>query len=97
MGVFVTNYAEVGRIKCEFSVAVHKKKGKVAEGWVLAADDKKTVLQGAGTQTIRTCVERRQAEVAEWVALRNIFYICLMREGGDSRRHGGGRRHQRSI
>ena len=41
MGAFVTNYAEVRRIKCEFSVAVHKKKGKVAEGWVLAADDKK--------------------------------------------------------
>ena len=31
------------------------------------------VLQGAVTQTIKTCVARRQAEVTDWVANRPIF------------------------
>ena len=39
------------------------------------------VLQGAGTQTIRTYVDRRQATVAEWVATRHILYVCVQETG----------------
>ena len=45
------------------------------------------VLQGAGTQTIRTYVDRGQATVAEWVATQTIFDSCAVEAGYD----GGGR------
>ena len=45
------------------------------------------VLQGAGTQSLRTYVDRRQATVADWLALRPIFDI-FARETGYER---GGR------
>ena len=35
-----------------------------------------TVLEKAGTQTLETYIERRQAIVAEWVALRPILEVC---------------------
>ena len=34
------------------------------------------VLQGAGTHTLRTSVDIRQATVEEWVATRPIFDVC---------------------
>ena len=51
----------------------------------MAAGDVKTVLQGSGTQTLQTYVDRRQATVEEWVALRAIFDVCTREtvyEGG---------------
>ena len=36
----------------------------------------KTVLEKSGTQTIGTYIDRRQAKVAEWVALRHILEVC---------------------
>ena len=45
------------------------------------------VLQGAGTQSLRTYVDRRQATVAEWVALRPIFDVSVRETGYE----GGGR------
>ena len=42
--------------------------------WQKVAADR--VLQGAGTQPLQTYLERRQAKVAEWVALRPIFEVC---------------------
>ena len=47
----------------------------------------KTVLQRAGTQPLRTYLDRRQATVAEWVALRSIFGSCTRETGYE----GGGR------
>ena len=47
----------------------------------------KKFLQGAGTQPLQTYVDRRQATVAEWVALRPIFDICAREMGYE----GGGR------
>ena len=34
------------------------------------------VLQGAGAQPLQTYLDRRQATVEEWVALRRIFDVC---------------------
>ena len=45
------------------------------------------VLQGAGTQTIRTYVDRRQVTVAEWMSIRPIFDLCVRDTGYE----GGGR------
>ena len=58
------------------------------------------VLQGAGKQTLRIYVVRRQATVAEWVATRPIF-ICVCdrrgtKEGGDYGCRGGGRKQRRT-
>ena len=39
----------------------------------MAADK---VLQRSGTQPLHTYLERRQAKVGEWVALRPIFDVC---------------------
>ena len=41
----------------------------------------KTVLQGSGKHTIRTYVDRIQATVAEWVALRPIFDVFCEIDG----------------
>ena len=43
------------------------------------------MLQGAGTQPLHTYLDRRQATVAEWVALQTIFEV-FARETG----YGGG-------
>ena len=45
------------------------------------------VLQGTGTQLLRTYVERRQATVVERVALQPIFDVCVIDIGYDI---GGG-------
>ena len=52
----------------------------------MATGNGKIVLQGVGTQPLKTYVDRRQAAVVEWVALRNIFDVCAREtgyEGGD--------------
>ena len=48
MGDFGTNYAEVRGSACGFPTSGHKKKGKAAEGWVLAAGDGKNSPIGSG-------------------------------------------------
>ena len=57
-----------------------------------------SVLQGAGTQTFRKYVDRRQATVAEWLNTQTILTfmreIQVTREGGYSRCRGGGRRQR---
>ena len=45
------------------------------------------VLQATGTKPLREYTERRQATVAEWVALRTIFKVCTKETGFE----GGGR------
>ena len=73
MGDFGINDAEVGGSACGFPVAGHKKKAKRLRygSWRRVMEN--IVLQGAGTKPIQTYVDRRQATVSEWVALRNIF------------------------
>ena len=55
--------------------------------WRQVAAD--TVLEKTGTQPLETYIERKQAIVAEWVALRPILELCDRWTGYD-----GGRRHQ---
>ena len=59
------------------------------------------MLQGVGTQPLQTYLDRSQAAVAEWVALRPIFDVCVMgtgyEVGGVSRGLGGGRRQRRKY
>ena len=59
------------------------------------------VLEGVGTQMLRTYVDRRQAAVAEWVATWPIFDMCeryMGYEGEvlDSGCRGGGRRQRKN-
>ena len=44
-------------------------------------------LQGVGTQTLRTYVDRRQATVVKWVSARPVFDVCARDTGYE----GGGR------
>ena len=44
-----------------------------------------SVLKAAGTQDIRTYINRRQAKVAQWVAVRPIFEICVRETGYEGR------------
>ena len=39
------------------------------------------VMQGKGTKTLRTYVDRLQTTVAEWVATRTIFDVCAREKG----------------
>ena len=59
-----------------FLQQVTKSKAKTLrdELWRKAATEK--LLQGATTQPLQTYFDRRQAIVAEWVALRPIFDVC---------------------
>ena len=46
-------------------------------------------LKAAGTQLARIYIERQQATVAQWVALRPLFEVCTRKtgyEGGERRR-----------
>ena len=87
MGDFGANGAEVRGISCGFPVTYHKDKGKALEGWVMMTGDGKTVFQGEGTHPLWTYVDRRQATVAEWVALRPILGVFARDIGYE----GGGR------
>ena len=44
--------------------------------------------ESAGTQSARIYIEQRQANVAQWVALRLLFEVCARETGYE----GGGRR-----
>ena len=54
-----------------------------------------TVLEKAVNQPLETYIERRQAIVAEWVALRPILEVCDIETGyeggGGAGIHGGGK------
>ena len=58
------------------------------------------VLQGAETQTLMTYMDRRQATVAEFMAIRPIFDVCERymgyKGGGYSGCHGGDRRQSKT-
>ena len=60
----------------------------------------KKFLQGAGTHLLRTYLDRRQVTVAEWVALRPIFDVCVRDtrydDGGISGYHGGDMQQRRN-
>ena len=51
--------------------------------WKEAAD---SIFQAAVTQPLKTYLDKSQAKVAKWVALRDIFELCMKetgyREGG---------------
>ena len=53
------------------------------------------MLQAAGTKPLRDYINKRQATVAEWVALQPIFEVCAkekgLREGGRFKSRGGDR------
>ena len=55
------------------------------EPWIKEGADR--VLQAAGTKPLWEYLNRRQAMVAEWVALRPIFEVCAKVIGYE----GGGR------
>ena len=42
------------------------------------------VKEAVGTHIARIYIEQRQANVAQWVALRPLFYVCA-REAGNER------------
>ena len=48
------------------------------------------LLQATETKPLREYINRRQATVAEWVALRPIFEVCEKETGYE----GGGRLHR---
>ena len=52
--------------------------------WIKEGVDR--VLQAAGTKTILGFINRIQVTVAEWVALRPIFEVCVKEKGYE----GGG-------
>ena len=43
------------------------------------------VLQATGTKPLWEYIERRQATVAEWIALRPIFEVCAKDTGFEGR------------
>ena len=43
------------------------------------------VLQATGTKPLWEYIERRQATVAEWIALRPIFEVCAKETGFEGR------------
>ena len=53
--------------------------------WTKEGPDR--VLQAAGTKSLREYIDKRQATVAEWVALRPIFEVCAKETGYE----GGGK------
>ena len=64
MGDFGANVSEVRGSAGGSLAAGNKKKDKEAEGWFVAADGRKIVLQGAGTHPLQTYMDMRQATVA---------------------------------
>ena len=56
--------------------------------WTKEGTDR--VLQAAGTKPLREYIDKRQATVAEWVALRPIFEVCAKKTGYE----GGGKLHE---
>ena len=54
--------------------------------WCQVSTEK--VLEKAGHQSLRAYIDRSQATVAEWVALRPILEVCDRETGYE----GGGRR-----
>ena len=55
---------------------ITRKQGKRRSGGSWCKVKAYAVLQGVGTKTLRTSVDRRQATVAEWVTNRPIFGVC---------------------
>ena len=55
------------------------------ETWQKEGSDR--VLQAAGTKPLQELINKRQATVADWVALRSIFDVCVKETGCE----GGGR------
>ena len=41
----------------------------------------KSVLKASGNQDVQTYINRRQATVAQWVALHHIFKVCVGETG----------------
>ena len=39
------------------------------------------VREAKGTQSSRTCIERRQVTVAQWVVLHTLFEVCAREKG----------------
>ena len=74
--------AHVGFLWCVTKLKENKLKYGL---WRKAATNK--VIQGAETQPLQTYLDRMQATVAKWVALRPIFDICVRETGYE----GGGK------
>ena len=86
MGTVGANGAEFRGSACGFPAEGEKVKGmrlRDRSCWKAAS---KIVLQGAETQPIQTYLDRRQATVSEWVALRPRFNVCARETGYE----GGG-------
>ena len=49
-----------------------------------------SIREVSGTQLARIYIERRQATVAQWVALRPLFEVCAR----ETENEGGGRRRK---
>ena len=64
---------------------VKKSKAKPLKdgSWRKAATNK--ALQGAETRPLQTYLDRRQATLTEWVALRPIFGVCTRETGYEGR------------
>ena len=86
MGNHGDNDSSVRRSACEFFRQVTRKQATQWRDRSWQQVPAETVLQGAGRQTLRTYMARRQAIVAEWVATRPIFDVCAQETGCE----GGG-------
>ena len=81
MGDIGANGTEVRGSACGFpAIDKNSKSKRLRDGSWRKATAKK-VLQRADTQPLQTYVDRRQATVSEWVALRPIFDICVRDTG----------------
>ena len=80
-------YKNLEGVHVEFliQVTVNMPKRQRDKTWIIMAAE--SVLKEAGTQTLGTYIDKRQATVVEWVALRPILEIFI---GRRATREGGG-------
>ena len=70
------------RVPHGFFVAGDGEIGKEVNEWDLETGRGQSSVEGGGKQDIRTYIDRRQVTVAQWVALRPIFEVCVQEETG---------------
>ena len=54
----------------------HGKESEAISRWDIGDAGAEGIQEEAGTQLDRIYIERRQATVAQWVALRTLFEVC---------------------
>ena len=65
----------------EFLKMITGKRVKQLEDGTWETPGEEVIREAAGTQSDRIYIERRQATVAQWVALRSLFEVCVRDTG----------------